>query len=115
MKKDWKHSEKEKSTGLMLLACCSQVIILYVHHLNLAGKFFVGDIWRFKVELSRITPCPELPRPTLPFPFGFRSNLASSDLGEVCLHGCSTLSKMDSLVKFVRNLIMEWMLILGIQ
>ena len=53
MKKDWKDSEKEQSTGLMLLACCSHIIILY--HLNLAGKFFVGDIWRFKVELPRPT------------------------------------------------------------
>ena len=55
MKKDGKQSKKEHSTG-MLLACYSQVIILYVHHLNLAEKFFVGDIWRVKVEMSRITP-----------------------------------------------------------
>ena len=56
MKKDWKYSEKEQSTGLMLLACCSQVVILYVHHLNLTEKVIVDDLWRFIVEMSQITP-----------------------------------------------------------
>ena len=31
-----KHSGTERSTGLMLCACCSQVVILYLHQHKLA-------------------------------------------------------------------------------
>ena len=48
VKIDWKYSGKQLSTGLILHACCSQVVILYVHHLNLAEKFF----YRSHLELD---------------------------------------------------------------
>ena len=34
VKKGWKYSGKERSTGLMLCVCCSQVVVLHVHSFN---------------------------------------------------------------------------------
>ena len=43
LEKCWKHSGTERSTGLMLCACCSQVVILYLHQHKLAEKLSVVD------------------------------------------------------------------------
>ena len=63
--KSCKHSGTEQSTDLVSHACCSQVVTLYVHHFTLAENVFVVDVWSLMFDVSRITPRPELPRPTL--------------------------------------------------
>ena len=36
VEKGWKHSGTERSNGLMLYACCIQVVVLYLHQYKLA-------------------------------------------------------------------------------